>query len=95
MLLPESVLLSGPVVVLAAFVAVNTVMYGALAIGKLLPKVYLSDWIAPRNKRSESRSIYPAPDAAPLRGPGGPVRRDDQQHAPVDDGDPDLLDSVP
>jgi hypothetical protein len=59
MLLPESVLHSATFAVLAAFVAINTVMYGALALGKLLPKVYVADWISPRNQRSESRSIYP------------------------------------
>jgi len=30
-----------------------------LAIIKLLPKAYLSDWVDRRNRRSESRSIYP------------------------------------
>ena len=40
--------------------AVNTVLYLTLAIIKLLPKAYLSDWVDQRNRRSESRSIYPA-----------------------------------
>jgi len=59
MLLPESILHSATFAVLAAFVAINTVMYGSLAIGKLLPKVYLADWVTQRNQRSETRSIYP------------------------------------
>ena len=44
---------------LSMFVAINTVLYLTLAIVKLLPKAYLSDWIDQRNRRSESRSIYP------------------------------------
>jgi hypothetical protein len=63
MLLPESILHSQLFAVLAAFVAINTVMYGALALGKLLPKVYFADWVKPRNHRSQTRSIYP--DAPP------------------------------
>lgn len=59
MLLPESVLHSSLFAVLAAFVAINTVMYSALALAKLLPKVYVTDWFTRRNQRSESRSIYP------------------------------------
>jgi hypothetical protein len=48
---------------LSAFVAVNTVLYLTLAIIKTLPKAYLSDHIDRRDRRSESRSIYPEPDA--------------------------------
>jgi hypothetical protein len=44
---------------LSMFVAVNTVLYLTLAIIKLLPKAYLSDWVDQRNRRTESRSIYP------------------------------------
>ena len=65
MLLPESILHSATFSILAAFVAINTVMYGALALGKLLPKVYVADWVSPRNQRSETRSIYP--DLEPAR----------------------------
>jgi len=59
MLLPEAVLHSSLFAVLAAFVAINTVMYGALALAKLFPKVYVTDWFQRRNERSETRSIYP------------------------------------
>jgi hypothetical protein len=45
--------------VLSVFVAVNTVLYLTLAVIKLLPKAYLSDWVDQRNRRAESRSIYP------------------------------------
>jgi hypothetical protein len=48
---------------LAAFVAINTVMYAAMALAKILPKIYVADWFTHRNRRSETRSIYPdSPD---------------------------------
>ena len=56
---PESVLRSNLFAVLAAFVAINTVMYGALALAKMLPKVYPGDWLPSRNRRAQTRSIYP------------------------------------
>jgi hypothetical protein len=61
LLLPETTVHTGWFAVLAAFVAINTVMYGALALAKILPKVYPSDWTRGRNRRTESRSIYPEP----------------------------------
>jgi len=60
-LLPKSTLESRTFAVLAAFVAINTVMYSALAIAKMLPKVYLSDWVKRGQRRSQTRSIYPDP----------------------------------
>lgn len=45
--------------ILSTFVAVNTVAYGALAIAKILPKVYPTDWLPRAYRRSETRSIYP------------------------------------
>lgn len=59
LLLPESVLASPWFGVLAAFVALNTIMYVALAIAQLLPKIYLSDLVSRRSRRSETRSIHP------------------------------------
>lgn len=59
LLFSESVLQSGWFAVLATLVAINTVMYCALAIGKMLPKVYVADWLPSNNRRSETRSIYP------------------------------------
>lgn len=59
---PQSLLRSEPFSVLAAFVAINTVMYGALAVAKMLPKIYPSDWMHGRDRRLESRSIYPLDD---------------------------------
>lgn len=58
-LLPESVLDSHAFGVLSAFVALNTIMYVALAVSKVLPKVYLSDLVNRRGRRSETRSIHP------------------------------------
>lgn len=58
-LLSADVLQSGPVTVLAAFVAVNTVMYAALALAKVLPKVYPTSWFGGRNRRAQNRSIHP------------------------------------
>jgi hypothetical protein len=58
-LLPQSIIHSVWFAVLTGFVAVNTVLYLTLAIIKLLPKAYLSDWVAQQNRRAETRSIYP------------------------------------
>ncbi|MGV0108885.1 MULTISPECIES: hypothetical protein [Arthrobacter] len=58
-LLPETVLHSGLFAVLAAFVAINTVIYASLALANVLPKIYPSDWVTNRNRRTETRSIYP------------------------------------
>lgn len=58
-LLPESILRTELFAVLAAFVAINTIVYVTLALAKILPKVYITDWIGPRNRRSETRSIRP------------------------------------
>lgn len=63
LLLPEAIVHSETFGVLAAFVAINTVMYVAFAIAKMLPKFYVSDFVNHRNRRRETRSIYP--DAAP------------------------------
>ena len=58
-LLPSTLLHSDLFGVLAAFVAINTMMYAALAVAKMLPKLYVADWISHRNRRSETRSIHP------------------------------------
>jgi hypothetical protein len=58
-LLPESLLRSEGFAVLAAFVAINTVIYVALAIAKILPKIYVADWLDHRDRRVETRSIDP------------------------------------
>jgi hypothetical protein len=58
-LLPESVLHSNLFAVLAAFVAINTVIYACLAVSNILPKIYVSDWVTDRTRRTETRSIHP------------------------------------
>jgi hypothetical protein len=63
----ESVLHSELFAVLAAFVAINTVMYCVLTVAKMLPKIYVADWVTSRNRRTESRSIHP--DGIPPAGP--------------------------
>jgi hypothetical protein len=62
-LLPESILQSEPYLVLLTFVSVNTVGFAALSIAKLLPPVRPAAWFTSRNRRGETRSIYP--DAKP------------------------------
>ena len=64
-LLPESIMHSQWFAVLSMFVAINTVLYLTLAIIKLLPKAYVSDWVDQRNRRGESRSIYPDVERGP------------------------------
>ncbi|MEU1973495.1 hypothetical protein ABZ477_17705 [Microbacterium sp. NPDC019599] len=59
LLLPSEFLTSPAFQFLAAFVAINTIMYAALALAKLLPKVYLSDLVTRRGRRKETRSIHP------------------------------------
>jgi hypothetical protein len=56
---PESVLRSEVFAVASAFVAINTVVYTALAVAKMLPKVYVSDWRRRGYERAETRSIHP------------------------------------
>jgi hypothetical protein len=63
MVFPEAVVHSAPFSVLAAFVAINTVMYGVLALAKMLPKVYPSSLVRGRNRRAQNRSIDPGPPA--------------------------------
>lgn len=62
-LLPESFLQSEFFAVLAAFVAVNTLMYVSLSIGKILPKIYFSDMLKPfrKNRRRAYRGINENP----------------------------------
>ena len=62
LLLPESLLYSEWFSVGATFVAINTLMYGALSISKVFPKIYPSDLVKRRNRRRETRSIYPDAD---------------------------------
>lgn len=58
-LLPPSILDSQAYAVLLTFVSINTVMYAALSVAKILPKLHPGEWISRLNRRTESRSIYP------------------------------------
>jgi hypothetical protein len=61
--LPEAVLHTSVFAILAAFVAINTVIYASLALANVLPKIYPTDWVTNRNRRTETRSIYPEAEA--------------------------------
>ena len=63
--LSEKVLHTAWFGVLASFVALNTIMYCALSLAKVLPKLYLSDWVTSSNRRAQTRSIYPDGYLAP------------------------------
>lgn len=60
LLLPDRVLLTDSFKVLATFVALNTLMYAALAVLKLVPREHGRKG-AGRNRRRQNRSIYPEP----------------------------------
>lgn len=66
-LLPSTIMDTGWFAVLSAFVAINTLLYLTVAIVKLLPKLYLSDWIDRGNRRSETRNIDPNADRPATR----------------------------
>ena len=72
---------SGWIAVLAVFVAINAVMYCALAIAKAMPRFYVADYVRRAGRRSESRSIHPdyreagAYDGGHERRPPAPDRR--------------------
>jgi hypothetical protein len=72
MLLPESTIHSQAFSVLAAFVAINTVIYGSLAVVKMLPKIYPTSPLGGRGRRSQDRSIYGGVDQSPQTAPTTP-----------------------
>jgi len=45
--------------VLAAFIAINTMIYATISFISVLPRIYPTQWFSSRNTRSETRSIYP------------------------------------
>lgn len=69
-LFPSSILSSQWFAVLSAFVAINTVMYVALAIAKTLPRVHVSDLWHRRERRRTNRSIHPTPEERAAAGSG-------------------------
>ena len=58
-LLPTSFLSSPLFAHFATFVAINTVIYCALSLAKILPKIYVADWVSGSSRRAATRSIYP------------------------------------
>lgn len=58
-LLPEDTLSAPWFLVLAGFVAINTVVYVTLAVAKAMPRISLGDWLPRRYARQETRSIHP------------------------------------
>ncbi len=54
-LFPESLVRSQGFAVLAAFVAINTVVYVSLAVAKALPKIHVGDHLP----RQYARAEYP------------------------------------
>ena len=83
LLLDSSLLHASAFTALNAFVLINTVMFLALAILKLMPKLHINDWITSRNRRAETRSIHPdVPDSdQPATGTTPTQPGDNQQHA--------------
>lgn len=73
-LLPESILGAHWFAVLSTFVAINTILYVAMSVFKVLPKPYLSDVVRPHGRRAETRSIYPNGHSAPDEGQPGRLR---------------------
>jgi hypothetical protein len=59
LLFPQSLLDSEWFAVLATFVAINTIMYAALAAAKVLPWTHRAGLLQPRGERGETRSIHP------------------------------------
>jgi hypothetical protein len=59
LLLPESFLQSRLFVVLATVVALNTVIYAALSVVHLIPKLNKPSWLRGHRPRGVTRSIYP------------------------------------
>jgi hypothetical protein len=64
-LLPESILHTGWYAVLSSFVAINTLLYVSLSVFKILPKLYVNDFVKRRDRRASTRSIYPNGHSAP------------------------------
>ncbi|WP_105804979.1 hypothetical protein [Leucobacter massiliensis] len=58
-LLPQEILETTWFSVLATFVALNTVAYVVVSIVKILPAVRIFSRRGGRNRRAETRSIYP------------------------------------
>ena len=64
-LLLESILHTNWYAVLSSFVAINTLLYVSLSVFKILPKLYLNDFVRGHDRRASTRSIYPNGHSAP------------------------------
>ncbi|TFB98504.1 MULTISPECIES: hypothetical protein [Cryobacterium] len=71
-LLPDTILASEFFAVFSAFVGINTVIYVVLAVAKILPKIYFTDWVRGSNRRAAARSIYAVAEI-PVRPPPPPT----------------------
>lgn len=60
LVLPENVIHTEAFSVLATFVAINTLMYAALAVVKILPRLHRPAWMSDESRRARDRSIYAA-----------------------------------
>ena len=58
-LLSSDILVSRPYIVLATLVALNTTIFAALAVLKLLPRPRWPQWTRRGRTRTATRSIYP------------------------------------
>lgn len=58
-IVPEAWLHSRAFAIVSTFVAINTLVYLALALVKALPVVVPARWLPHHYHRSETRSIYP------------------------------------
>jgi hypothetical protein len=63
--LPESVMETRWFSTLAAFVAINTVLYVTLSVFKIMPKLYVNDFVKRHGRRAETRSIHPDGEGPP------------------------------
>lgn len=77
--LPESTMHTEWFTILAGFVAINTILYVSLSVFKIMPKMYLSDFVRRHGRRSETRSIYPD-GLGPPAGLGSRDRADTSGH---------------
>ncbi len=58
-LLPETFLHTRFFVILATVVALNTVIYAALSLVHIFPKLFKPNWIRGHRNRRVTRSIFP------------------------------------
>jgi hypothetical protein len=58
-LIPETFLHSRFFVILATLVALNTVVFAALSVIHIFPKLVKPNWLAGRHHRRVTRSIFP------------------------------------